>query len=181
MVSLPSFADRRFHGRSLHTAAHRSHAAAEQSHAAAHRSHAAAEPSHAVAEQSHTAAEQSHTAAEQSHTAAEQSHAATHQIEATFGSLCMRYLLLTCLCVVSSLPACVRPVPPAVPVADYFEALADDLPEQSDELLWVVERLAHQGRLSSDDLHDFHAAFPGLKTRNRPLTEHDRTALRGLR
>lgn len=80
-----------------------------------------------------------------------------------------------------AMTGCVRPVLPAPSPPDYFEALADELPEQSDELLWVVERLAQQGRLSPQEVHDFHTAFPDLKARNRPLGEQDRTTLRGLR
>jgi len=79
---------------------------------------------------------------------------------------------------------CVRPVPtPPSPAAttDYFEALADDMPEQSDELLWIVDRLAKDGRLSSHDVNDFHKAFPDVAANNRPLTDSDRTTLRGLR
>jgi len=82
------------------------------------------------------------------------------------------------------LVGCVRPLPtPPTPSGgtDFFEALADDLPEQSDELVWVVQRLAKDGCLSTKDVDDFHEAFPGVNSTNRPLTEQDRTALRNLR
>jgi hypothetical protein len=92
----------------------------------------------------------------------------------------LRLLLFSAALLLAGCVSSVRPpMPPAT--ADYFDALADDLPEQSDELLWIVQRLARSGRLSERDLHDFHAAFPDLADRNRPLTDSDRTALRGLR
>jgi hypothetical protein len=92
--------------------------------------------------------------------------------------------LLPLIVLAALFAGCVRPLPPPSPPqveADFFEALADDLPEQSDELLWVVQRLANDGRLSATDVDDFHAAFPDVKSKNRALTEQDRKTLRRLR
>ena len=87
-------------------------------------------------------------------------------------------------CLALLLSGCVQPVsPPSKPAAqaDYFEALAEDLPDQSDELAWIVQKLAQDGRLSERDVHDFHTAFPDVQSKSRPLTDNDRATLRGLR
>lgn len=87
------------------------------------------------------------------------------------------WLVLAGLFLSSSL-ACQRPSP--VPTTGYFQALADCLPEESDELVWIVERLCSEQRLTAEQCAAFTAAFPNLRQQNRRLTEEDRAVLRSL-